>query len=61
MKCLIGDFKKISQKQISEKIQKNIKEIYELVIDLKIPDMGKISMYITKFEEFCFTQDFTAL
>ena len=60
-KCLIGDFKKILQKQISEKIQILLRKIYELVIYLKIPDMGKISMHILKFEEFCFTHDFTAL
>ena len=60
-KCLIGDFKKISRKQISEKIQNLLKEIYELVIDLRISDMVKINIHILKFEEFCFTQDFTAL
>ena len=43
-------FKKISQKQTIEKIQNLLKEIYERVIDLTIPDMGKIIMYILKFE-----------
>ena len=33
-------------------------EINEIVIDLKIPNMGKIIMHILKFEEFCFTHDF---
>ena len=59
-KCLVQAFKKISQKQISEKIQNLLKEIYELVIDLKNPHMGKISMHILKFDEFCFIHDFTA-
>ena len=59
-KCLIGDFQKISQKQMGEKIQSLFKEIYELVIDLKIPDMDKISMHKLKFEWFCWMQDFTA-
>ena len=58
-KCLIRDFQKILQKQISEKIQNLLKEIYELMIDLKIPHIGKISMHMLKFYEFCFTQDFT--
>ena len=44
---------------ISEKIPKNVNEIYEFVIDLKIPDMGKISIHILKFKEFCFTHEFT--
>jgi hypothetical protein len=56
-KCLIGDFKKILQKQISEKIENLLKEIYELSMDLKIPDLGKI----LKFDEFCFTPDFIAI
>ena len=43
-KCLVQAFKKISQKQISEKIQNLLKEIYELEIGLKTPDMGKLSM-----------------
>ena len=59
-KCLVQAFKKISQKQISEKIQNLLKEIYELSMDFKIPDLGKISMHILKFDEFCFTHDFTA-
>ena len=36
-------------------------EIYEFVISLKMPNMGKISMHILKFDEFCFTHDCTAL
>ena len=60
IKCLIGDGKKILQKKISEKIQKLLKEIYDLVIYLKIPDIGKISMRLLKFEEFYFIHDFTA-
>jgi hypothetical protein len=59
--CLILDFKKISQKQMSANIQKFWKKIYEFLKDLKIPDMGKISMHILKFEEFCLVQYFTAL
>ena len=59
-KCLVQAFKKISQKQISEKIQNLLKEIYELSMDFTIPDFGKISMHILKFDEFCFTLDFTA-
>ena len=55
--CLIGDFQKILQKEISETIQYLSMETYELEIDLKIPDMGKISMHILEFEELI---DFTA-
>ena len=44
--CLSRDFQKISQKQISEKIPKYLKEIYELVIDFKSSGIGKISMHI---------------
>jgi hypothetical protein len=38
-----------------------LNENYELEIGLKTTDMGKISMHILKFEEFCFIHDFTAL
>jgi hypothetical protein len=37
-----------------------LKEIYELEMGLKIPDMGKISIHILKFEEFCLIYDLTA-
>ena len=59
-KCLVQAFKKISQKQISEKVQNLLKEIYELSMDFEIPDLGKISMHILIFDEFCFPHDFTA-
>ena len=49
------------QKQISEKIQNLLMEIYELVIDLKIRDICKISMHILKLEEICFTHDFLSV
>ena len=35
-----------------------LKEIYEIIIDMKIPDIDKISMHMLNFEEFCFTHDF---
>ena len=36
------------------------KKIYELVIDMKIYDMGQINRDILKYEEFCFTHNFRA-
>ena len=46
---------------ISEyKIHNNIKEFSEVVIDLNISNMGKISMHILKLEECCCTHYFTA-
>jgi hypothetical protein len=54
----------IISEQVRDSTNTNLlMEIYELVIDFKIPDMVMciIRLHILNFEDLCYTQDVTAL